>query len=100
MVSFKTEEDEDDVNVSWKRKHFDVWFHNSHEILKAQLARHDFAGEIDFAPKQVTDQEMGAHHYQDIMSGHWAWDQAVRDVRSYIPQPTYQFFRIFFRKTS
>ena len=78
-VSYKTEEDEDEIDAPWKLKEYDVWFRDPHAVLKTQLARRDFAEEMDFAPKQVRDRETGARRYQNFMSGQWAWDQAVNN---------------------
>ena len=55
----------------------DIWFCDPHQILKSQLARRDFANEMDFAPKEVTDLNTYVRHYQNFMSGQWAWEQAV-----------------------
>ena len=54
-------------------------FRDPHAVLKTQLARRDFAEEMDFAPKQVRDRETGARRYQNFMSGQWAWDQAINN---------------------
>ena len=64
-------------NTSWKSKSFDIWFCDPHQILKSQLARCDFANEMDFAPKEVTDLNTYVRHYQNFMSGQWAWEQAM-----------------------
>jgi hypothetical protein len=79
-VSYKAKTNED-CDTSWKLKTFTVWFRDPHQILKSQLARRDFADEMDFAPKEVTDRRTGARRYQDFMSGQWAWIQGVRTFR-------------------
>ncbi|SRR6266550_5525592 len=76
-LSFKTEEDEEEIDAPWKLKSYDVWYHDPLEIIKMQIGRRDFVGEIDFAPKQVQDSEMNVRRYQDFMSGEWAWEQVV-----------------------
>ncbi|KAF8328733.1 hypothetical protein F5887DRAFT_897430 [Amanita rubescens] len=75
-ISFKTEEDEGETDVPWKLKSYDVWYRDPLEIIKMQLGRRDFVGEIDFAPKEVRDSETNVRRYQDFMSGEWAWEQA------------------------
>ncbi len=62
---------------SWKTTEYEVFFRDPCEVLKTQLANPDFANEMDFSPKRVTDRQ-GKHRYQDFMSGNWAWQQAVR----------------------
>ncbi len=61
---------------SWKTTEYEVFFRDPHEVIKNQLANPDFANEMDFSPKRVTDRQ-GRRRYQDFMSGNWAWQQAV-----------------------
>lgn len=77
-VSFKrVAEEPEENNPPWKLKSYDVWFRGPHQILKIQLARRDFAAEMDFSPKKITDKETNVRRYQNFMSGEWAWDQAA-----------------------
>ncbi|PBL04023.1 hypothetical protein ARMGADRAFT_912473, partial [Armillaria gallica] len=62
---------------SWKTAEYEVFYRDPHAILLNQLSNQDFAAEMDFAPKRVTDAQ-GKCHYQDFMSGNWAWRQADR----------------------
>ena len=55
-VSFP-QADEENVGSPWKLKSYDVWFRDPRQMLEMQLGRRDFAGEMDFAPKKVTDKE-------------------------------------------
>ncbi|KAJ7589438.1 hypothetical protein C8J56DRAFT_1049095 [Mycena floridula] len=70
---------------SWKVKDFEVFFRDPEEVLHSQLGNPDFAGEMDFAPKQ----EFNAQNhrvYQDFMSGNWSWrqvDQIADDPRTH-----------------
>ncbi|KAF9035695.1 hypothetical protein BDZ89DRAFT_1130310 [Hymenopellis radicata] len=59
----------------WMVEKFDVWFRDPRAVLHQQLANQDFAKEMDFAPKRVTNKQ-GRRRYQDFMSGNWAWRQA------------------------
>lgn len=74
-VSYNGEIPEGDT-TPWKHATFDVWFRDPHIVLHNQLGNPDFAGEMDFAPKEVRD-EKGKRRYQDFMSGNWSWRQAV-----------------------
>jgi hypothetical protein len=69
--------DGEDCEASWKLKSFNVWFRDPHEVVKSQLARRDFADKMDFAPKEITKSDTNVRHYQNFMSGQWAWEQAV-----------------------
>jgi hypothetical protein len=45
-------------------------------VLHNQLGNRDYAHEMDFAPKDVRDQD-SKRRYSDFISGNWAWRQAV-----------------------
>lgn len=74
-VSFNGEIPEGD-RTPWKHAQYDVWFRDPHLVLKNQLANTDFATEMDFAAKEVTD-ENDTRRYTDFMSGNWAWRHSV-----------------------
>lgn len=61
---------------AWKTASYEVFFRDPHAVLRNQLSNPDFAHEMDFAPKRVTDRD-GKRRYMDFMSGNWAWRQAV-----------------------
>ena len=83
-AEFQTDNlDEEDINTPWKMKSYDIWFRGPLKIIKVQLGRRDFVGEIDFALKQVRDGETNVRRYQDFMSGEWAWDQVVSGIYQY-----------------
>ena len=75
-VSFNGEIPEGD-KTPWKHAQYDVWYRDPRLILHNQLANTDFATEIDFAAKEVTD-ESDTQRYTDFMSGNWAWRHSVR----------------------
>jgi hypothetical protein len=75
-VSFNGELHEGNT-TSWKHKQYDVWYRDPHTVLHNQLGNRNFALEMDFAPKEVRDED-GKRRYLDFMSGDWAWRQAVR----------------------
>ena len=76
-VSYQPKEGEDADDAPWKLKSYDVWFHDPREVLKIQLSNRDFKNEMDFAAKKVVDSKTKARHFQDYMSGEWAWEQSV-----------------------
>lgn len=75
-VSFNGELHEADT-TSWKHAKYDVWYRDPCTVLHNQLENRNFASEMDFAPKEVRDED-GKRRYSDFMSGDWAWRQAVR----------------------
>ena len=60
----------------WKHTAYDIWYRDPLVVLKNQLKNPDFANEMDFAPKEVRD-ENDKRRYCDFMSGDWVWRQAV-----------------------
>lgn len=60
----------------WMTAEYTVWFRDPRQMLRDQLANPDFKDEIDFSPKRVFDKS-GKRKYKDLMSGNWAWKQAV-----------------------
>ncbi|KAF8808259.1 hypothetical protein BYT27DRAFT_7232691 [Phlegmacium glaucopus] len=73
-VSFNGEVIEGDT-TPWKHATYDVWYWDPQVVLKNQLKNPDFGKEMDFAPKEVRD-ENDKQRYCDFMSGDWAWRQA------------------------
>lgn len=60
---------------SWMTADHTVWFRDPRTLVHNILANPDFEGEIDYAPFQ--EHEGTNHRYEDLMSGNWAWMQAV-----------------------
>jgi hypothetical protein len=61
---------------AWMTAEYDVWYRDPLLVLEQQIANPDFAGEFDFAPKQIFDIN-NKRQYTDLMSGNWCWEQAV-----------------------
>ena len=61
---------------SWMVSNFDIWYRNPHNVIKNMLGNVDFNNEMDAAPFREYDMD-GERHYQNFMSGNWAWNQAV-----------------------
>jgi Plavaka transposase len=59
----------------WKTKTYDVWHRDIVTVMENQISNADFATEMDYAPKHVYSE--GHRQYTDLMSGNWAWRQAV-----------------------
>lgn len=60
----------------WMDKDYPVHFRCPRQLGRLLIGNPDFAGEMDYAPKQVYA-EGDKREYQDFMSGNWAWKQAV-----------------------
>jgi hypothetical protein len=62
----------------WMPASYEVWFRDPLDIMESQIGNRDFGpNEMDYAPKQVFSRS-GTRQYSDLMSGDWAWNQAVR----------------------
>lgn len=56
---------------------FEVWHHNSLEVVKSLVSNPDFNGEFDYLLYQCYVGD--SHQFRDLMSGNWAWRQAIDD---------------------
>lgn len=56
---------------------YEVWHRDPRTVIQQQLSNPDFKDAIHYAPfRETTDK--GERRWQDLMSGNWAWKQAVR----------------------
>ena len=67
----------DEEPPAWLANEYRVHFRDPHAVVLNMLANPDFKDEIDFAPFREYLQE-GDRLLKDVMSGDWAWRQAVR----------------------
>lgn len=61
----------------WMTQEYQAWFRDPVQILRNMVSNPDFRDEFDYTPYQEYDNQ-GKHRYKDLMSGDWAWRQAVR----------------------
>jgi hypothetical protein len=67
----------------WMETEYEVWFRDPRTIVQNMLANPDFSGEMDYSPfREFRDH--GERHFQDFMSGDWAWQQAVCSPLTYV----------------
>lgn len=59
----------------WMDASYEVWFRSPLQVLEGQIANPEYKNMMDFVPKRVYHE--GKCQYSDLMSGNWAWDQAV-----------------------
>lgn len=78
-VSYTGEIPEGGDPPPWMSADYEVWWRDPDAVLSQQISNPSFAGEMDFAPKQVKN-ESGEREYKDFMSGDWAWKQAVSNT--------------------
>jgi hypothetical protein len=64
----------------WMLKNYTVFFRDPLAVVRSIIANPDFDGQFDYAA--YTEFEGGKRRWSDLMSGKWAWKQAVGSVRS------------------
>lgn len=62
---------------SWMTDEHEVFYRDPVEVVKNQLENPVFNGQIDYTPYKEFDCE-GNRQWSNLMSGDWAWKQAVR----------------------
>ena len=67
------------ITPPWMLADYDIWFRDPRTLVRNQLANADFKDEVDYAAKQVFD-DNHKRVWSDFMSGNWAWEQAVRST--------------------
>ena len=84
----------DVVVPTWMMTEHDVWCRDVRLLMRSQLANLDFDGEIDYTPLQIFG-PTGKREWSNVMSGNWAWKQAVSDlVVTMLYLPFFFFSRI------
>ena len=84
----------DVVVPTWMMTEHDVWCRDVRLLMRSQLANPDFDGEIDYTPLQIFG-PTGKREWSNVMSGNWAWKQAVSDlVVTMLYLPFFFFSRI------
>jgi hypothetical protein len=69
---------DDEVTVpTWMLMEYEVWCRDIRLLMRGQLANPDFNGEIDYTPLQIFGLT-GKREWSNVMTGNWAWKQAVR----------------------
>ena len=59
----------------WMLKKYTVFFRDPLAVVRNIISNPDFSGQFDYAPYMEFEDEK--QHWTDIMSGKWAWKQAV-----------------------
>lgn len=61
----------------WMLSEYDVWFRDPRSLVHNLISNPDFNNEFDYSPLREFDANNN-RCFQDLMSGNWAWKQAVR----------------------
>ena len=71
----------------WMLKEYTVFFRDPLAVVRGIVSNPDFDGQFDYAP--YTEFEDGKQRWSDVMSGKWAWKQAVGFSRTFMFLPHY-----------
>jgi hypothetical protein len=69
-----------DADPQWMSDTHEIFFRDPHLVVQAMLANPDFDGGMDFAPHRVFNKD-DEQQFDNMMSGEWAWNQAVSLTR-------------------
>ena len=78
----------DDKPPSWMFQKYRVWYCNALHIIKNMLDNREFDGNFDYGPYRDYD-DSGQRRWCDLMSGDWAWKQAVRTLHRDVVHTTH-----------
>ena len=68
----------------WMLQDHEVWFRDVGTAMEEIIGNRELARVMDYAPKRIFQD--GKRQYKDMMSGNWAWNQAVCRSRFTFPQ--------------
>lgn len=86
-VTYSGPKPEDPQNVPpWMEAEYEVWFRDPQTVIENQLANPDFKDGIHYAPFREYGPD-GKRRWQDLMSGNWAWSQAVNQFYNHRVAP-------------
>lgn len=90
-LNYKCPPIEHDDAPSWKLAEYEVWFRDARTMVADILKNKSFMGELDCSPYKEYDSN-GKRRYKDMMSGDWAWNQAVSQLSLYVKSSTTEAF--------
>ena len=62
----------------WMLREYKVFFRDPLSVVRSMISNPDFKGQFDYAPYREFDG--GQRRLTNLMSGNWAWNQAVGSV--------------------
>ena len=76
MLNYNSDIPDGVVPTLWMEMDYDVWYRDPCLLIHNLISNPDFKDEFDYMPYHEYDTN-GEHQFWDIMSGNWAWKQAV-----------------------
>ncbi|KAI6009051.1 hypothetical protein EDC04DRAFT_2581766, partial [Pisolithus marmoratus] len=71
---------QDEPDAPWMFDVYDIWYQDLHQVIHNPLRCTNIKDEMDFIPYQefnVTNEE---RHWEDFMSGDWAWEEVDKII--------------------
>lgn len=65
-----------DESPSWTTADYNIWFYDPCLLIQKMIANPEFKDQFDFTPYQEYSVD-GQHHFENFISGDWAWKQVV-----------------------
>ncbi|KAF8415957.1 hypothetical protein L210DRAFT_3616358 [Boletus edulis BED1] len=59
----------------WMNQSYEFWFRPAYSLVADMLSHTDFEGEIDYVPYRDFSKDNEERHYENFLSGDWAWTQ-------------------------
>ena len=78
-LKYNAGNDDDSDPAPWMDASYSVWFRDPHTVVRNMLGNPDFKNEIDYVPYREWkgEGENATRQWRNLMSGDWAWDEAV-----------------------
>jgi hypothetical protein len=71
----------------WMLKDYTVFFRDPLTVVRNIISNPDFNNQFDYAPYMEFEDEK--QRWSDLMSGKWAWKQAVGTIQTFVFLPSY-----------
>ena len=68
----------------WTTADYDIWFHDPCLPVHEMIGNLEFKGEFGFIPYPEHNAD-SQHHFENFMSGDWAWKQVVSGTHCFNP---------------
>ncbi|KIO03349.1 hypothetical protein M404DRAFT_145739 [Pisolithus tinctorius Marx 270] len=79
-----TAEVQDEEMAPWMIDNYDVWYRDPQKVIHNILASSDLAAKMDYVPYWEYNAMNNERHWQDFMSGNWAWEEADRIIHEFL----------------
>ncbi|KAI6045507.1 hypothetical protein EDC04DRAFT_2598803 [Pisolithus marmoratus] len=71
---------QDEPNAPWMFDVYDVWYRDPCQVIHNLLGCTNIKDEMDFVPYQEFNAMNKQRHWEDFMSGDWAWEEADKII--------------------